>query len=199
MNKTSYEKCNAMLIAVNTKNLLKILDVPAGDENFKDTPARVARMYNEILYPKFRRKEEIENILSKTFPSAYSGLIMSSGIRAYSLCGHHLLPIVLDVTIGYIPKKRVLGLSKLARLAEVSAKQLMIQENYTQEIAFDMMRVLKPEGVGVYVRGLHYCQTMRGVKQRNATMLTTSLEGCFLDASVKQEFLDYCRKENYAG
>ena len=184
-------------IEEHTRKLLIELGVDLENENFKDTPKRVARMYTEIVYPKKFRDNLIKEILSKTFPSKYSGMIISSGIRTYSLCGHHFLPIVLDVVIGYIPSEKVLGLSKLARLADIVAKQPLIQEDYTEEIADKMEGILRPQGVGVYVSGLHYCQTMRGIKQRNAIMTTTSLRGIFMDATVKQEFMDkvYANKE----
>lgn len=165
------------------------------DENFKNTPLRVEKMYNEIIYSKEKRNEMIRKILATTFPSKYPGMIVSSGVRCYSLCGHHLLPISLDLVIGYIPSKRVLGLSKLARLADVVAKQPLIQEDFTEEIADEMFTHLKPQGVGVYVEGLHYCQTMRGVKQRDAIMTTISLKGNFLESSVKQEFMEQCKRK----
>jgi len=177
-------------LVVNTAKFMKTMDMDLNDPNFTDTPERVSRMWNEICLPQEVRDEQCEKILSKTFPSTYSGMVVSHDIRAYSICGHHLLPIVLDVYIGYIPNDMVLGLSKLARLAEVLAKQPMIQENYTDEIAKKLMTVLKPKGVGVYVKGVHYCQTMRGAKQRSATMTTLTVDGCFMDElKTREEFL----------
>lgn len=183
-------------IAKLVKELMVELEIDIGNENFLETPQRVERMYREILYTKKQRDELVAKYLSKTFPSKYTGLIVSKGIETYGVCGHHILPIRLTVTMGYIPKGRVVGLSKLARVADVMAKQPMIQEDYTEEIVEQMMYVLKPEGVGVYVEGLHFCETMRGAKQHNATMITTSLAGCFIkDASIKQEFMEACRQK----
>jgi len=177
------------------KSLLVELEVDITNENFQDTPTRVERMYREILYTKEKRDEQVKQILSRTFPSKYSGMVISKGIETFGMCGHHLLPIKLNVVLGYIPNERVLGLSKLARVADVLSKQPMIQEDYTEEIAEAMMEVLEPQGVGVYVEGLHYCQIMRGAKQSNAVMITTKLAGCFLEAdSVKNEFMEACRK-----
>lgn len=173
-----------------TSDLVETLELDIKDENFCDTPDRVARMWNEICLPVEVIKEEVKKALSKTFPSTYDGMVASQGIRAYSICGHHFLPIVLDVCIAYIPMKRVLGLSKMARLADVLAKRPMIQENYTDDIAHALMDVLKPKGVGVFVKGIHYCQTMRGAKQQNAFMTTMTVLGCFrTDPKTREEFL----------
>ena len=177
-------------IQVATANLLQAIELDLNDLNFIDTPERVGRMWNEICLPKEVRDEQVKKLMKKVFPSTYSGMVVSRDIRAYSVCGHHLLPIVLDVSIGYVPTDKVLGLSKLSRLAEVLAKQPMIQENYTDEIAKALMDELKPKGVGVFVKGLHYCQTMRGAKQQAATMTTMTLQGCFMDElRTREEFL----------
>lgn len=160
------------------------------DPNFVDTPKRVARMYDEIFAPEAVRHVSTHLCLGKVFPSKYDGMVISEGIRAYSMCGHHFLPIVLDVVIGYVPQGKVVGLSKLSRVASEWARQPMIQEDYTNDLADKIMEVLTPAGVGVYVKGVHYCQTMRGAKQRNAVMTTTCLRGCFKDdPRTRAEFL----------
>jgi GTP cyclohydrolase I len=184
------EKFNESDIVKASYQLLNALELDLRDENFKDTPQRVGRMWAEVCLPKKSINSAVKQILSKTFPSTYSGMVTSQDIHVYSICGHHLLPIVLDVYIAYIPNKRVLGLSKMARLADVLAKQPMIQENYCDDIANNLMKVLKPKGVGVFVRGIHYCQTMRGAKQQNATMTTMTVLGCFRrDLKTREEFL----------
>jgi len=184
------------IVTAAVRDLLKSFELDLKDPNVVDTPERVAKMYAEICWPKRRIDEEVVKILSRRFPSTYNGMVVSEGIRTYSLCIHHLLPVQMDLVIGYIPTRKVLGLSKLARLADVIAKRPLIQENYTDEIADRMMKVLKPKGVGVYVKGLHYCQTMRGAKQTNALMVTTSLRGCFLtNQKTRAEFLDEVRSQ----
>ena len=173
-----------------TRELLLSFGLDLTDENVKDTPVRVAKMYSEICLPKDLIDAEVKTILGKTFPTTYDGMVISEGIRTYSLCIHHLLPVQMSVVIGYIPTERVVGLSKLARLADIVSKRPLIQENYTDEIANSIMEVLKPKGAGVYVKGLHYCQTMRGAKQQSALMITTSLRGCFKqDDKCRAEFL----------
>jgi len=183
------------------EGILKTLDglgLDLKDENVTDTPKRVVKMYNEIFLPKEVRDEEAVKILSKTFPSKYDGMVISRGIRTYSMCIHHLLPIILDVVIGYIPSDRVLGLSKLARIADLHAHQPLIQENYSIELAESIMKTLKPKGVGVYTQGVHFCQTMRGAKQREAVMVTTDLMGCFRDdAKCRDEFLKEAHRGNF--
>jgi len=174
---------------------LRSLGLDLTDPNFKDTPDRMVRMYNEIFDGLKDTAAKTEKLLSCTFPSDYNGMIVSEGIRAYSTCGHHLVPIVLDVVIGYIPDGKILGLSKLARVADLFAKRPLIQEDYTEQLASAIMGTLKPLGVGVYVSGLHYCQTMRGAKQQDARMVTTSVYGCFRnDEKTRNEFLTEARK-----
>jgi GTP cyclohydrolase I len=178
------------LIIEGVEHILMGVGKDIARDGLLDTPDRVVRMYNELCWSPEKREEEVKKSLGKVFPTKYGGMIVSKGIRVYSMCEHHILPIQLDVVIGYIPDRMVIGISKLTRVVEILAKRLMIQEDYTEEIVDVVMEVLKPQGVGVYVEGLHFCQSMRGVKQRDAIMVTTSLKGCFLENdSVKQEFL----------
>ena len=183
------------LIIEGVEHILMGIGEDTAREGLLETPDRVVRMYNELCWSSEKREEEVKKSLSKVFLTKYTGMIVSKGLRTYSLCEHHICPIILDVVIGYIPDKKVLGLSKLTRVVEILAKRLMIQEDYTEEIVDVVMKVLKPQGVGVYVEGLHFCQSMRGVKQRDAVMVTTSLKGCFLENdSVKAEFMERCRR-----
>lgn len=183
---TRIEKsCYAFLEALS-----KDLNIDMSADDYCETPARMARMYYELFGANIDREERVKEILTKTFSSKHDGMVTSSNIKVYSMCKHHFLPVIMDVTLAYIPKDRVLGLSKLARIAELFGAKPLIQEDYTQELADTIMRVLKPEGVGVYVKGVHYCQTMRGVKQQNAVMTTTDVRGCFRkDEKCRAEFL----------
>jgi GTP cyclohydrolase I len=111
-------------------------------------------------------------------------------IRFESHCEHHIAPIVGRVHIGYLPRNRVVGISKLARLVEAYARRLQIQERLTAEIANTLDRILKPDGVAVVVEGVHACMTTRGVKQAGATMVTSRMLGVFRDRpETRQEFL----------
>lgn len=179
------QSCYEFLAALSRE-----LHIDMSADDYKDTPARMARMYYELFGSNIDFDKRVDEILSRTFPSKYDGMVISDGIRVYSMCKHHFLPAIMDVVIGYIPSKDVLGLSKLARIAELFAAHPLVQEDYTNDLADKIMEVLTPAGVGVYVKGVHYCQTMRGAKQRNAVMTTTCLRGCFKDDTrTRAEFL----------
>lgn len=174
--------------------ILDGLKIDPEDPNAKDTPKRMVRMFNEVFMPEEVRVQKVKAVLTKTFPSKYQGMVISEGIRVYSMCIHHFLPITMDVVIGYVPKNVVLGLSKLARVADLFARQPLIQEDYTIQLATAIWDTLHPDGVGVYVKGRHFCQEMRGAKQRDALMVTTQLVGCFKDdAKTRSEFLSEVR------
>jgi GTP cyclohydrolase I len=117
-------------------------------------------------------------------------MVLLRDIRFVSHCEHHMAPIIGRAHIGYLPHNRVVGISKLARLVEVYAKRLQIQERITAEIANTLERVLRPQGVAVIVEGTHGCMTSRGVNQREATMVTSRMLGVFRDnPETRQEFL----------
>lgn len=161
------------------------------DENFKDTPSRVARSYKEILFCQGISPEIIaENALSATFPSNYDGMVIEKDIQTVGLCPHHLLPIHYSVDIGYISVSKMVGLSKLARLATMLAQRAVLQETYTEDIASSLSKILQARGVIVVVKGNHGCMSYRGVNQRNITTITSSVMGVLeSDVAARQEFL----------
>lgn len=167
------------------------LGIDTNDPNFSETPERVERAYYEILSGGKDTNKQIEEILAKSFPSdGYEGPIVSTDIIAYSLCPHHLLPVVYTVYVAYMPSKEgnIIGLSKINRVVEVLAKRLVLQEKFTKDIV-DFMNKIKPHGVAVYVEGIHFCMRMRGVKSQRAVVTTSHMSGCFLsDFSIKAEF-----------
>jgi GTP cyclohydrolase I len=156
--------------------------------NFIDTPERVARAYSEMFSGMMENGKAVKEILSKTFPSKSSEMVTVGPIRVWSVCPHHLLGVDLKVWVAYIPNKKVLGLSKLARLAEIVAKKPALQEDTTIEIAQLLQKGLKPKGAACYIRGRHLCMEMRGVK-KEALTTTTSLQGVFFKPEVRAEFL----------
>ncbi len=165
----------------------------AGDdptrEGLLDTPARVARAYEELFsgYP-----EDPTQILSKTFSEVegYDEMVVMNDIRFESHCEHHMLPIIGKVHIAYLPDRRVVGISKLARLVDVYAKRLQIQEKMTVQIADTLDEVLRPKGVAVVIEAAHQCMTMRGVHKPGATLVTSRMLGGFLtNSSTRREFL----------
>lgn len=154
-------------------------------EGLVDTPARVARMYEEICGG---LDETAEEHLSKTFTSSNSEMVIEKDITFYSLCEHHLMPFYGKAHIAYIPNGKVVGLSKLARTVEVFARRPQIQEQLTGQIADAIMEILKPQGVMVYMEAEHMCMTMRGVKKPGAKTVTTACRGAFAENdSLKQQ------------
>jgi GTP cyclohydrolase I len=165
----------------------------AGDdpdrEGLDGTPARVARAYEEWFAG---YGEDPSELLQRTFEEAggYDEIVLLRDIRFESHCEHHMAPIIGRAHIGYLPRHRVVGISKLARLVEVYAKRLQIQERMTAEIANTIDRVLNPHGVAVVIEGTHTCMTTRGVHKSQATMVTSRMLGVFRDhAETRQEFL----------
>jgi GTP cyclohydrolase I len=164
-----------------------------GDDPQRDglieTPARVARAFEE--YFTGYAQDPVE-ILQKTFEEieGYDEMIVLRGIRFESHCEHHLAPIVGQAWVAYIPSGRVVGISKLARVVEVYAKRLQIQEKMTAQIANTVNDVLKPQGVGVIVKAAHHCMTTRGIHKPGTDLVTSRMLGCFRDnALTRQEFL----------
>ncbi len=145
-------------------------------EGLVDTPRRVADAFAELLSGNGKNAEEY---LSKTFESAGRELIIEKDIGFSSTCEHHLMPFFGTMAIAYIPDKRVVGISKLARTVEVFSKRLQIQERLTNQIAEEIMRCLKPIGVMVVCEAEHTCMTCRGVKKPGSKVLTYAVAGDF--------------------
>src|SRR5258708_30477314 len=165
----------------------------AGDdpdrEGLVGTPARVARAYEEWFAGYFENPREY---LKRTFEevAGYDEIVLLRDIRFESHCEHHIAPIIGRVHIGYLPRNRVVGISKLARLVEVYARRLQIQEKMTAEIAACLDAVLKPHGVAVVTEATHQCMTTRGVHKPGVPMVTSRMRGVFRDhAETRQEFL----------
>jgi GTP cyclohydrolase IA len=165
----------------------------AGDDpdrqGLSATPARVARAYEEWFAG---YGEDPDQLLQQTFEevAGYDERVLMRNIHFVSHCEHHLAPIVGWAHVGYLPRHRVVGISKLARLVQAFAKRLQIQERMTAEIANTLNRVLGPHGVAVVVEATHGCMTSRGVRQSEATMVTSRMLGVFRDrAETRQEFL----------
>jgi GTP cyclohydrolase IA len=165
----------------------------AGDDPDREgllaTPARVVRAYEEWFAG---YNDDPGEYLKRTFQETggYDEVVVLRDIRFESHCEHHMAPIIGRVHVGYIPRNRVVGISKLARLVEVFARRLQIQEKMTAEIAACLETVLKPHGVAVVTEGTHQCMTTRGVHKTGVTMVTSRMLGVFRDhAETRQEFL----------
>jgi GTP cyclohydrolase I len=158
-------------------------------EGLVATPARVVRAYEEWFSGYDQNPDEL---LQRTFEevAGYDEMVLMRDIHFVSHCEHHMAPITGRVHIGYLPRNQVVGISKLARLVQVYANRLQIQERLTAEIANALDRVLGPHGVAVVIEGTHGCMTSRGVRQSQATMVTSRMLGVFRDRpETRQEFL----------
>lgn len=156
-------------------------------EGLRDTPRRVAEMYQGMLVREPLALTDFEN-------PQYDQMIVVKDIPISSLCEHHLLPFAGKCHIGYIPDRRVVGLSKLVRVANYHAASLQIQERLTQQIADDLMKRLRPKGAGVIIEAEHTCMSIRGVRTPGTVTVTSALRGVFLSRpEARQEFLDIVR------
>lgn len=169
--------------------IINELGLDINNENFKDTPNRIVREYKEI-FAGIECKDEIKKILSTSFPTKYDGMVIEHPIRCYSMCPHHFLPVEYDVSIGYIPKKGGLGLSKLPRLVELLAKAPKLQEDFTKDIIDNLVKAINPKGSMVVVRGKHFCMQMRGVKKQDCITTTSAFSGVFEHQDTRNEFME---------
>ena len=167
----------------------------AGDdpdrEGLRDTPKRVVNAYEEFFSG---YKESAEDYLSKTFEDVqgYEDMVMLKDISFNSHCEHHMVPIIGKVHIAYIPVKKVVGISKLARTVEIYARRLQTQETMTQQIANAIKKSLKPKGIAVLIKAFHQCMTTRGVAKPDVATITNIFLGDFkTDSSLQERFINY--------
>ena len=167
------------------RELLNKIDNP-GREGLIDTPKRVANMWKEFLSPQPFKFTMFES-------NGYDQMIVSKGIKFHSFCEHHLVPFFGTCSIGYIPNKKLVGLSKLARTVDRFSRRLNTQEYMTEDIARFIWSNLEPLGLGVIVKGRHLCQEMRGIKKQGE-MITSALKGVFLTKpEAKEEFFNLAK------
>ena len=170
-------------------NILLALGENPDRPGLVETPKRVRKAYQEIFSSIDKSNEKIAEENSKSFDIESNDLVTELHIPCYSMCEHHLLPMKLDISIGYLPKGKVLGLSKMARIADAVCRRPQLQERIGHDIADIMMKATDSEDVIVVISGEHYCMTMRGVKKPGTYTRTAAMRGKFdTDHALRQEF-----------
>lgn len=178
---------NRAQIEGHIREILRLIGEDPDREGLEDTPARVARMYEEVYRGYGVDPREV---LGVTFDEQHEELVIVKDIVYYSQCEHHLAPFFGKVHIGYLPSGKIAGLSKFARLVEAVARKLQVQERITSDIADILDEVLKPHGVMVVVTGEHLCMSARGVHKPGSTTVTSAVRGLFRkDPALRAEFM----------
>ncbi|MBN1268307.1 MAG: GTP cyclohydrolase I FolE [Kiritimatiellae bacterium] len=180
------------------RELLVALGEDPGREGLAATPQRVAEAWRFLTRGYGQDPDKL--LRSATFAVDANHMIIVRDIEIYSMCEHHLLPFYGRCHIGYIPNGRVMGVSKLARLADLYARRLQLQERLTNQIAEAIMRTLSPDGVGVVIEARHLCMMMRGVEKQNSCMVTSAMLGNFRESvATRTEFLSLIHRPGAAG
>ncbi len=159
------------------------------DPNFQETAKRAAKGFHELVHDQKQVNKAVEDLLAKTFPAKYTEMVISKHNTAFGVCPHHLLPVVYRISMAYIPTERVLGLSKLTRLARLIARGPRLQEDLTHELADILHLQLQSQGSAVYIEGLHMCMAARGVGAHEARLVTSGVRGVFLELATREEFI----------
>jgi GTP cyclohydrolase I len=182
-------------IAHHVRGILTALGLDLQDPNLAETDLRVAKMYIEM----FHGLAEGAEPKVTTFPNeeGYSHMVMEKQIPFYSMCAHHLVPFYGHAHIAYIPRERILGLSKFARILEFYAKRPQLQERLTEQVVTYLEEKLQPLGAMVVIEARHLCVEMRGVKKPGALTVTSALRGIFHQKPVREEFLDLLRHHGH--
>jgi len=183
-------------LALFTEGYTKILEgisrlgYDIKDENFVDTAARAAKGLHELILDQEQVQFQVSALLGKTFPAKYTEMVISKHNTAFGVCPHHLLPVIYRISMAYIPTNKVLGLSKLSRLARMVARGPRLQEDLTHELADILHQQLASQGSAVYIEGLHMCMAARGVGAHEARLVTSGVRGVFLDElATREEFI----------
>lgn len=186
---TDIPSSNHQRLAGYTRGWLEAIGEDPEREGLLKTPERVAKAWEYLTRGYTQDLTEVAN--DAVFQAEGSEMVVVKDIEFYSMCEHHLLPFFGRAHIGYIPNGKILGLSKFARITELFARRLQVQERLTTQVAEAIMELLEPQGVGVILEGQHLCMAMRGVEKQNSSTLTSSMLGVFRqDSKTRKEFME---------
>lgn len=189
------EEARIERISGAVQTLLEELGEDVEREGLLDTPKRYAKAM--LYFTKGYQTNIMDDVINNAvFEEDHDEMVIVRDIEIYSLCEHHLVPFFGKVHIGYIPNKKVLGLSKLARLAEMYARRLQVQERLTKQIAMSLSDILKPLGVAVVIEATHMCMVSRGIQKTGSSTVTSCMLGCFRAHRTREEFLSLLGKRS---
>lgn len=194
LSKTGLERVSTQDIY---REILRRFDEDPTRDGLERTPERMEKALEFLT--KGYRENPTEILRGALFDVDYDEMVIVKGIEMYSLCEHHMLPFFGRVHIAYIPKGKVIGLSKMARLVEVFSRRLQVQERLTQQIADAIQEAIAPQGVGVVIEARHLCMMMRGVEKQNSSTVTSAMVGVFQNHQTRAEFLSLVRERPQSG
>ena len=185
----------------STQEMLREILSRLGEDPTRDgllaTPARMEKSLDFLT--KGYDENPTQILRGAMFDVDYDEMVIVKDIEMFSLCEHHMLPFFGRVHVAYIPKGKVIGLSKIPRLVEVFARRLQVQERLTRQIAETIQHAIEPQGVGVVIEARHLCMMMRGIEKQNSSTVTSAMVGCFRQKETRSEFLSLVRKAGTGG
>ncbi len=167
--------------------MLQLLGEDPEREGLARTPSRVESSLRWLMRGYGESVDDL--VRGAVFEESHDSMVLVRDIEIYSMCEHHMLPFFGKAHVAYLPKGKIIGLSKIPRIVDVYARRLQVQERLTDQVADALMRVLEPHGVGVVIEAYHLCMMMRGVEKQNSKTVTSALRGNFLDGTTRDEFL----------
>ena len=182
-----YDEETINKLAEHYYEILKLIGDNPDREGLEKTPIRVAKSMQFLMHGYYADPEQI--LRSAMFKEDYREMVIVKDIEIYSMCEHHMLPFIGKAHVAYIPNEKIVGISKLARLVDIYARRLQIQERIGQQVTDDLMRLLNPKGAACIIEAQHLCMLMRGVNKQNSIMVTSSLRGVFLQNSTSRQEL----------
>jgi len=182
-----YDEETINKLAEHYYEILKLIGDNPDREGLEKTPIRVAKSMQFLMHGYYADPEQI--LRSAMFKEDYREMVIVKDIEVYSMCEHHMLPFIGKAHVAYIPNEKIVGISKLARLVDIYARRLQIQERIGQQVTDDLMRLLKPKGAACIIEAQHLCMLMRGVNKQNSVMVTSSLKGVFLQNNTSRQEL----------